>query len=531
MTYVIAYDVGTTAVKTCLFRLDGKITLVASAQKGYGLYVMDDGGVEQDADEWWEAMCSSTRKLFEKAPVTPEEIRGISFCSQMQGLVLVDEAGRAVRRPMSYMDQRARAELKAGMTHGIKVSGINAVKLVKSLKRTWAVSTSVKDPVWKYKWVEKNEPESFGSVHKWLDVKEYLICRATGEFVMTEDSAYATFLYDSRIDKREWSPVLCRMLKVDMAHLPRIVQSTDKVGGLTGDAARELGLPEGTPVFGGGGDATLIGIGSGLTETGDTHIYSGTSGWVSTLVDRQSVDIQAMMAAIISAIPDKYNYFAEMETAGKCLEWVKDHLALDEIGIYLEKKDIAQCRESVYASLYDYMTETIRQVPPGAGGVIFTPWLHGNRCPFEDPNAAGIFFNIRLETGKTELIRAVLEGVCYHLRWMLERQDKKIRTSSRIRFVGGGALSDVTCQILADMTGRLVETVEEPQNVGAVGAAAVMAVGLGLIGDFTEVGRLIPPNRTFTPDPQTRPAYDKNFAVFKSIYRTNKKLFKAMNQI
>ncbi len=237
-----------------------------------------------------------------------------------------------------------------------------------------------------------------------------------------------------------------------------------------------------------------------------------------------------MMAAIVSAIPNKYNYFAEMETAGKCLEWVKDHLALDEIGIYLEKKNIAECRESVYTSLYDYMTETIISAPPGAGGVIFTPWLHGNRCPFEDPNAAGMFFNIRLETGKTELIRAVLEGVCFHLRWMLECQDKNIKTSATIRFVGGGALSDVTCQILADMTGRTIETVQAPQNVGAVGAAAVIGVGLHLIENLECVHGLIPVVKSFAPNPSVKTAYDKNYEVFKSIYRTNKKLFKLMNQ-
>ena len=530
MAYVIAYDVGTTAVKTCLFRLDERITLIASAQGEYGLYVLENGGVEQDADEWWTAMCSTTKELFEVCDLTPQQVEGLSFCSQMQGLVLVDKNGNALRRPMSYMDQRARAEVKEGMANGITVNGMNVVKLLKSLKRTRAVSTSVKDPVWKYKWVEKNEPDIFKKTYKWLDVKEYLICRCTDEFVTTEDTAYSTFLYDSRNGKRGWSKELCAMLKVDMSHLPRIIQPTDMVAGLTEKAARELGLVAGTPVFGGGGDATLIGIGSGCTATGDTHIYSGTSGWVSTIVDKQIVDISAMIAAIVSALPNKYNYFAEMETAGKCLEWVKDHLALDEIGIYLEKKDILESRESVYTSLYDYMTETIKNVPPGAGGVLFTPWLHGNRCPFEDPNAGGIFFNVRLETGKTELIRAVLEGIGYHLRWMLDCQDKKIKTASTIRFVGGGALSEVTCQMLADMTERTIETVEEPQNVGAVGAAAVIGAGLHFVDNLEKVRDLIPVVKSFRPNPAAKAAYDKNYEVFKALYPANKKLFKIMNQ-
>ena len=319
------------------------------------------------------------------------------------------------------------------------------------------------------------------------------------------------------------------MFGVNMDHLPPVIQSADKAGGLTGRAAEELGLVPGTPVFGGGGDASLIGIGAGAAAVGSTHIYCGTSGWVSTVTDRQLVDVDAMIAAIVGAQAGRYNYFAEMETAGKCLEWVKDHLALDEIGVYLEKRDVTGSQEAVYASLYDYLTETVGRVPPGAGGVVFTPWLHGNRCPFEDPAAAGMFFNIRLDTGKTELIRAVLEGVCFHLRWMLECQAKKVPTSDPIRFVGGGALSPVTSQILADVTGRTVQTVASPQNAGSVGAAAVMAVGLGLAADLDAVGTLIPPERTFVPDPAVKAAYDKNYAVFRKLYGANKAQFRALN--
>ena len=345
MAYIIAYDIGTTGVKTCLFRIGEEISLIASAQQGYQLYVLDNGGVEQDTEEWWAAMCTTTHALLKKADVSPDKIAGISFCSQMQGLVLVDRNGNAVRRPMSYMDQRAKAQIKAGIAHGVQIGGANVWKLLKCLTITGAAPLSVKDPVWRYKWVQDNEPALFERVYKWLDVKEYLICRCTGEFVMTEDSAFSTFLYDTRKGRRGWSEPLCRMLRVDIAHLPCIIKSTDKAGELLESAANELGLAAGTPLFGGGGDATLIGIGAGCTNVGDTHIYSGTSGWVSTVVNKQIVDTDAMIAAIVGAQSGKYNYFAEMETAGKCLEWVKDHLALDEIGIYLEKKHVARGRK------------------------------------------------------------------------------------------------------------------------------------------------------------------------------------------
>ncbi len=202
-TYFISYDIGTTGVKTCLFEVEKDIKLLGCEQKGYSLFVLENGGVEQDADEWWQAMCDTTQELLISTKIKAEEISGLSFCSQMQGIVLVDEQGQALRRPMSYMDQRARKEIKEGIAHGLQIAGANIFKLLRSLRITGAVSSSVKDPVWKYKWVENKEPEIFKKVYKWLDVKEYLICRCTNKFVMTEDTAYSTFLYDTRSEKRD----------------------------------------------------------------------------------------------------------------------------------------------------------------------------------------------------------------------------------------------------------------------------------------------------------------------------------------
>jgi xylulokinase len=527
--YVIAYDVGTTGIKTCLFEIDKRIKPIVNAYGSYHLYMVENGGAEQDAEEWWDAMCSTTKELFTKTDIKPSQIAGISFCSQMQALVLVDKSGNPVRRPMSYMDQRAKEELKKYMAYGLQIAGANVVPLLKSVLITGAVSCSVKDPVYKYKWVESHEPENFKKAYKWLDVKDFLISRCTDKFTMTQDSAFATLLYDTRKGKEGWSKTIADIFKVDMSHLPDIIKSTDEAGKVTAKAAEQLGLKEGTPVFGGGGDASLIGVGAGSGAVGDTHIYSGTSGWVGTVVDKQLVDTSAMIAAIVGADPTSFNYFAELETAGKCLEWVRDHLCLDEIGVFIEKKNITEDTENEYTSLYEYMSEVIDSVKPGAGGVIFTPWLHGNRCPFEDPNAAGMFFNINIDTGKSELLRAVIEGVCFHLRWMLEAEGKKIKTSDVVRFVGGGALSHVTCQILADVTGKTIETVDKPQDIGAVGAAAMVGIGLGAIESVSKVKDFVPAVKTFKPNSENKAIYDKNFEIFKKLYTCNKDNFKALN--
>ena len=527
--YVIAYDIGTTGVKTCLFEIEKDIKMLAAASEGYKLYVLDDGGAEQDPDEWWGAMRSTTATIFSKVDVKPEEVEGISFCSQAQGLVLVDKDGNAIRRAFSYMDQRAREEIKEGIAYGFQIAGGNVMKLLPSLMITGAAPLSVKDPVWKYNWVKKHEPDNFKKVHKWLDVKEYLICRMTGEFVMTYDSAFGTEMYDYK--KKCFSKKMCKMFGVDINHFPRLIASTECAGTLTKKAAEELGLAEGIKVYGGGMDANLIGVGAGSTGLGDTHIYSGTSGWIGTITDRSVVDATAMIAATVAAEEGRFNYFAELETSGKCFEWVKDHLALDEIGIYIRKTDVSEDIEKKYLSLFQYMTTIVDDVPAGCGGVIFTPWLHGNRCPFEDPNARGMFFNISLETGKSELIRAVLEGICYHKRWMLESSAKKVTPSDTIRFVGGGALSEFTCQLLADITGHRIETVNSPQNVGAVGAAVCAGVGVGLIPSFEKVKEFIPASKSFEPNLKLKKAvYDKNFEVFKKLYKANKENFALLNK-
>ncbi len=528
--YILTYDVGTTGIKTCLFQLKEKIKLIKSATSGYKLYTFEDGGAEQNPNEWWEAMCKTTKHIFSECDIKPDMISGISFCSQMQSVVLVDKDGNAVRNSMSYMDQRSKEEIKKGMAHGIQIANANIFKLIKSLYITGAVSASVKDPVWKYKWIEAHEKENFDKAYKWLDVKEYLIARATGEFVMTEDSAWATLTCSIRGEKVKWSDSMIKMFGIKKEHLAKIVKSTDKVGVISAKAAAELGLKEGTAVFGGGGDASLIGVGAGATNVGDTHIYSGTSGWVGTVTNKSIVDVATMIAAIVGAQSGKYLFFAEMETSGKCLEWVKNHLALDEIDIYLDKHDVTENIESQYTSLYDYMMDTIKDITPGCKGVIFTPWLHGNRCPFEDPLAKGMFFNFSLETGKRYLIRAVLEGICYHKRWMLESQERKVKTSDPIRFVGGGAISPITCQILADILGRTIETVQSPQNVGAVGAAAVVGVGLGIIPSLNKVKDFVPVEKVFTPDLTKKTIYDKNFEVFKNLYKSNKQNFKMLNK-
>lgn len=542
---VVAYDIGTTGAKTCLYRFPGSgtasstgaggVELVASATVEYGIRFLPDGGAEQDPDDWWRAICSGTRSVLRTASIVPGEVLAAAFCCQMQGLVLVDIEGKPVRPAMSYMDQRASDQKRRGIEGGLTVAGLNLRKLIPSLIVAGGVSASAKDPVWKYQWVREHEPEAFSRVHRWLDAKEYLVAKATGRFAMTPDSANATFLYDTRpgrLDSRglgSWSPAMCRLFGVDPAHLPEVVQPTEVVGPLLPAAAAELGLPRGTPIYGGGGDLSLVGLGSGAVEPGDVHVYMGTSGWVSAVTDRRLVDTDAMIASVMGARAGLYNYISEQETSGKCMEWVRDHLVLDEVGAYLGARNAAQDPDARYASLFELLDEAIEAVPPGADGVLFAPWLHGNRSPFEDPNARGAFFNLGLNSGKRSMIRAVAEGIALHNRWQLESIRNKTAARGPVRFVGGGARSRAIARIMSDVLGEVVETVASPQNSGALGAALLCARGLGLIGSLADAKNLVLPAAVYEPRRELTSLYADRFQVFKRFYARNKPLFAALN--
>lgn len=527
---LLAVDLGTTSLKACLYEVGGdRLRLRAAAARPLTLVTAPDGTAEQDPDQWWAALADAVPDLLGQAGVGAAAVAGITWCAQMQCTVLVDRDARPVRPALSYLDQRPTARMRALTRGGPRVAGIGAALAGPWLHVAGGIAASAKDPLWKYLRVADEEPAAFARVHRWLDAKDALIARATGEFVMSTDSAFATFLADTRDGRCAWSPWLVRRFGVEPAHLPRIVGMAEVVGPLTAKAATELGLVAGTPVHAGGGDASLIGVGAGATALGSTHVYVGTSGWVSTVTDRRIVDTRSMMATVPGAQPGRGHYFGEQETSGKCLEWVRDHLALDEVGVYLATTQRTTGPDAESATLIDYLTRTIADVPAGAGGVLFAPWLHGSRSPFEDPYVRGLFLNIGLDTGKRQLIRAVVEGIAYNKRLLLEAQARRVAPSHVLRFAGGGAVSDATSQVLADVTGHAIEAVEQPQYAGAAGAALVAAWGEGRYPSLDAAAATVPVRARFEPDPRTRAVHDRNFAVFADLHPATKGLFRRLN--
>lgn len=516
MNYVITYDIGTTEIKTCLYIINEKIELIDAVHESYDIYMPKANFVEQDENEWWLAMCSTTKKILKNTGINPENIKGISFCSQMLGVVIVDKNENAIRRPINYLDSRGKEQFQKYMAKGIKIDGCNVFKILKNLYINNGAPVSIKDTLWKYKWIEQNEPEKFKKIYKWIDVKDYFIARCTNKVVTTADSAYLTFLYDRK--KKKWSKSLCKMYGVNFEHLPKIVKSTDIVGGLTINAANDLGLVPDIPVIAGGGDASLICIGAGCSNIGKTNVYFGTSGWVSTTIDKNIIDLNSLIASLVGAEDNKYNYMAQMETAGKCFEWIKNNILIN---------DFENSGEFIS---YESVEEYIRNVPNGSNGLMFTPWLNGERCPFSDVNARGMFLNIGLNTTKREMVKAVLESICYHYRWMMECIEKRIEIGNSIVFCGGGAKSNCIAQILANVTGKIVEIPEDPVNVGTIGAASLIAVALGIIPNIKTTSQFVNIKTKVYPEQNTKLIYDKYFEAYIKIYKANKKIYFKLNE-
>lgn len=506
--YLVTYDIGNSFIKAALTKISDTIEFVGATVIGtHTTTTLGGKGVEQSTEQWWDSICRSTKELLKNYSISSDQIKGISFCSQMNGTVLVDANGNTVRPPMTFLDRRADQELKDYFNHGLRFHGLNIWKLIKAMHHTSMVPVGAYSPIWKYKWVQKNEPENFAKVDKFLDVGDYLLYKTTGRFVRTEDSAFCTALNDCRKGHSGWSHTMTQAYGINENHLPEIVQSTDIVGQITATAAEQMGLNKGTPVIAGGGDVAMVAIGCGNTQSNLTGIYCGTSGSVCTVVDHIIQFADIMMIAVKGPNPTQKYLYGELETAGKCFAWAREL--------------IGKLDNSKYS--YEECASLISKAEPGAHGLLFTPFMNGCKTPFEDGEIRSSLSGIDLETSRGDLLRAVIEGICYHFRWLLECQAQKCKISNTIRFAGGLARINIMNQILADITGHTIETVKHPQYVGALGAAAVAAIGLGQM-KFEDIHNYIGITNTYTPDPETHEIYNKLYKKFLDKVKSDRKL-------
>jgi len=498
--YVLTVDLGTSGPKVALFSFDG--AFVDGDFTPVSLDVLPGGGVEQSPGAWWDGIVAATQRLVARGAVSIDEIAAIAVTAQWSGTVPVDREGTPLHDAIIWMDSRGADVTRRVVGGRVRVQGYEPRKLRTWISRTGgAPALSGKDSISHILWLQAERPELSRATWKYLEPKDWLNLKLTGRCAATHDSIVLHWVTDNRDRAHiDYDPELLRLAGLDRAQLPDLVPATSVLGSLTELAAKELGVPAGIPVVGGTPDLQSAAIGSGAVRDFDGHLYVGTSSWLTCHVPFKKTDLFHGIASLPSPLPGKYYVADEQEVAGGCLDWLRDHA--------LETGDD-------FAAL-DTMAE---RVPAGSNGVIFTPWLNGERTPVDDHTLRAGWHDLSLATTRAELVRSVLEGVAYNSRWLLGTVERFVgRPFPWLHFVGGGAQSRLWCRIMADVLDREIRQVEHPIRANARGAALLAGIALERVA-LDDLARNVRVLETFRPDAGNRAVYDDRYREFRTLHK------------
>lgn len=491
--YILAHDLGTSGNKATLYRADGR--LEASAVASYETRYPHPGWAEQDPEDWWRAVCRSTRDLLARSGAGADEVACVSFSAQMMGCLLVDAAGTPLRPMIIWADTRAARQEK----RMLDTLGMETVYRITGHRASASYSAA------KLLWVRENEPEVYAKAHKMLHAKDFIIHRLTGNFVTDYSDASGTNLFDIR--KKEWSREICAALDIPLPLLPETHPSADIAGTVTACAAQECGLLEGTPVVIGGGDGSCACVGAGVVAEGNTYCVLGSSSWISS-ASREPVYDDAMRTFNwVHLDPSLYTPCGTMQAAGVSYSWYRDTLCGEE----------RRAAREADASAYSLIDAAAWQTQPGAGGVVYLPYLLGERSPRWNHAARGAFIGLGVTTTKAELSRAVMEGVGYNLKVILDILDAR-RPVESLTLIGGGAKGRLWLEILADIWQKPLEVPTYLEEATSLGAAVCGGVGVGLFADYTAVRRFNRTVETIRPNRANAGRYAALYEAFNRAY-------------
>ncbi len=505
---VLAVDHGTSGIKAALATLRGEIA--GFEHRPTPTRFLSGGGAEQDPEEWWRALSEASRALIASDARGRDEIAAVSVSSTFSTTVAVDESGRHLAPALTWMDSRAAPHVRRLVAGFPRVAGYGLLPALRWIRSTGgAPALSGKDDLAHVLFWRDERPEVYERARAFLPSKDYLNARLTGRIAATFDSIHLFWLTDIRDPARiRYDPALVDRSGVDPAKLPPLGAATDVLGPLSSEAAAALGLTAGIPVLGGTPDHQAALLGSGAVADLEAHLYVGTSSWIECLVPFKRTDPLHSIASFPSAIPGRYQCVDEQDMAGGCLDFLARSLLPGE-----------RAEDGRYARI----DQLAAAAPPGAGGVLFTPWLNGERTPVDDETLRGGLHGLSTASRPEHIARAVLEGVALNTRWSLGYVERFLRRRLEpIRIVGGGARSEVWCGIFADVLGREVHVVRDPIAANARGAAFVAALGLGEVR-LEDLRALVPVDRVHRPDPALRGLYDDLFAAFLELYRRSRR--------
>ncbi len=506
---ILAADFGTSGVKIGAVGPDLKV--LASVTERYPLHLPAQSRAEQMPEDWWSALARGIARLGAEIPDLPARTGAVVFAAQMCGLVCADEAGHPLRPAMVWLDKRSAALIR-GKTGGFpKVAGYGARFLARSIRlANGAPSHNGMDPPGKMLWVAANESEVYARTAHLLDVKDWLILRATGAVTTTADSANLTWLMDTRRGREGWSPDLAAHYGIPLDRLPRIVDGAAVVDGLTAQAAGQLGLRPGTPVLGGGGDVSVTAIGSGAVADGALHLCVSTSSWVSGFFDRRVLNAFAAYATITSSIDHRPLLIATQEVAGSAMAWLARTFGQSD-------------DDAALAAFY-------REIgAPAPDDPYFLPWLAGERVPVDEERLRGAFHGLNLRHGPPEMKRAVTEGVALNTRWVydLVKKERGARTDGPLPLVGGAVANPHLVRALAAALDRPVQ-VRDTAYAGMRGAAAMAAPAMGWSASVWDAAATLAESDApvIEPDPQQRDLMARRYDDLKHIRKALVKLYK-----
>ena len=501
MDYLLGIDVGTSGTKGLLVDLAGNI--IARATEEYPLYTPKPGWAEQEPADWWRATVNVIRRVIAEAGVKSADIKGVGLSGQMHGSVFLDASNQVVRPALLWCDQRT-AEQCRWITERVGEKVVVAETLN-------PVLTGFTAP--KIAWLQQVEPENWKRVKKILLPKDYIRFLLTGAFATEVSDASGMALLN--VPKRKWSGPMLAGLDLTEAMLAEVFESWVPSAQINKEAARQTGLQEGTPVVGGGGDQAAGAVGNGIVEPGVLSVSTGTSGVIFAYMDKPAVDPLLRTHTFCHAVPDKWHVMGVMLSAGGSLRWYRDAFALEE------KQQAAQ--QGI--DPYELITAGAEKVPAGAEGLVFLPYLTGERTPYPDPNARGAFVGLHLRHDKPHLARAVLEGVSYGLRDSLEILRAMEVPISQVRASGGGARSALWRQIQADVFGCELVTINVDEGP-AFGVALLAGVGAGLYPSVPEACKqTIRVVSSTAPNPKQAQIYEELYQVYRALYPALKPSF------
>lgn len=515
---VLAIDLGTGGPKVALVALSGEV--LDHEHRRVEMRVLADGGAVEDPREWWEAVLDAASVLRGRAAADPSRVVAVACTGQWGSTVPVDAGGEPVGDCLLWLDQRGRHLAARQIGGGVTVSGYRPKAVLEWVRRAGgAPNPEGNDPMGHRLWLRDEEPGVYRRTAKFLEPVDYLNLRLTGRAAATQATMVLSWMTDNRgLDRTDYDPLLVELAGCDPARLPELLPIRSVVGDVLPGVAAELGVPEGTPVVTGLPDLHTATLGCGAVQDHQAHLAIGTSAWIGCHVPGKRTSISSQMATVPASLPGRYVLANNHDSGGVSLEWMRDQVVAPDDGLGRGEPSLADL-DSVAGG-----------VPSGAGGVMFVPWLKGERSPVNDTAMRAGFLNLGMDTGRAEMVRAVLEGVAHQMRWLLDASEKVVRTSfGDLRAIGGGSQSDVWCQVHADVLDRPLHRVKDPLTVNLRGAALFAGLVTGRLSVADLAGRA-PIDRVFRPDPASAALHGTRHKEFLRLHRSQRGLYHRLNR-